>query len=139
MMKRQQGFTLVELMIVVVIIGILAAIAVPSYQSYTVRSAREAAKTELLKLASLQEKIYLNSNAYTTKLTTDYNGTKTGGLGLTNGQTQDGRYTIQLVPDGQDAQYFTLTATPVSGSSQEGDGDISISSNGQRLWNGTSW
>lgn len=132
MVIRQTGFTLVELMIVVVIIGILSAIAVPSYGTYRIKSARAAAQTELLQLASLQEKIYLNSNAYSPNLTTAYNGNATGGLGKTSGKTEDVRYNLAF--EGTPNQTFEIRAVPVAGSAQAGDGCLLIKDNGTRQW-----
>lgn len=138
MARRQTGFTLIELMIVVVIIGILAKVAMPSYSQYVVRSSRSAAQGELLALANVQEKIFLNSNNYAFSVTGAYNGTSAGGLGLTSGKTQDGKYTIALDITSA-SQTYTLTATPVSGSSQAADGNLSINQSGQRLWGSASW
>lgn len=128
---RMNGFSLIELMIVVVIVGILAAIAMPSYRGHVVSGARAAAQTELLEMASLQEKIYLNSNVYTASVTASYTGTSGGGLGKTSGQTSDGKYNLSLSGVGQT---FTLTATPVAGSTQAGNGCLTVRENGLRQW-----
>ena len=137
---RSGGFTLIELMIVVAIIALLAGIGYPSYQSYVTRASREACKSELLQLQNLQEKIYLNSNGYAVSVTTAYNGRNDGGLGVASGKTSDNKYTITISPtSGAAVQTYTLTATPVTGSSQDGDGNITVSSDGTRTWGSTTW
>ena len=134
--RSVSGFTLIELMIVVAIIAILAAIALPSYTQYIIRGSRQAAQNELLELGTVQEKIFLNSNAYTTNVTGAYTGLATGGLGKTGGQTRDNRYTLSsAVSD----VTFTLTATPVASSGQAGDGNLVLTSAGSRTWGSASW
>jgi len=61
---RQRGMTLMEIIVVVVIVGLLAAIAVPSYRQYVIRTQRTDATVALLRLATAQEKFYLQNNTY---------------------------------------------------------------------------
>lgn len=62
--RRQRGFTLIELMIVVVIMAILASIAYPSYQRYVVKSRRAAATACLQQHAQLMERYYTTNLTY---------------------------------------------------------------------------
>lgn len=136
---RSAGFTLIELMIVVVVIAIIAAVGYPSYVTYVTRASREAAKSELLQLANVQEKIYLNSSSYATSITAAYNGRSDGGLGKSSGKTGDGKYSLSIAPTEGPTQTFTITATPVAGTSQAGDGNITIASDGTRTWGSSAW
>jgi type IV pilus assembly protein PilE len=134
---RSRGFTLIELMIALAVVAILVRIAFPSYQAYIVRSSRQAAQSELVALANAQEKIFLNSSAYTSSVTAAYTGQSTGGLGVTSGKSRDSRYTYTVAAT---ATTFTLTATPASGTPQAGDGNLTINETGQRTWgSGKTW
>ena len=111
-MHKQQGFTLIELMIVVAIIGILAAIAIPQYQNYVARSQMSEAMT----LASgLKTDV---AEFYNTRGTVD--GATVGtapGFPADAGDTQ-GQYVSQV-----DVQSGVITATMGNESSQAIDGE----------------
>jgi type IV pilus assembly protein PilE len=62
------GFTLIEILIVVVIVAVLAGIALPAYQDSVVRSTRAAGKGVLLSVAARQEQYFLNNKIYADSL-----------------------------------------------------------------------
>ena len=108
--KNMSGVTLIELMIVVVVVSILAAIAFPNYQEFVARAKRNEARAALLRLATNQERFYLNNNTFTTDLT-DL------GFGTTpTWDTETGYYRIQVTA--ADASNFTATGSYLQGGSE---------------------
>jgi len=108
--ETQQGFTLIEVMIVVVIIGILAAIALPSYQEHVRQTRRAEVSAVLLKNAQLLERHYTRNGGYDT-------GTVNGLIGQS---PASGTAVYTIVPT-LTPESFILTATAVSGGIMAGD------------------
>ncbi len=63
-LHRKEGFTLIELMIVIAIIGILAAIAIPQFSAYRQRSYNSAAQSDIRNIATAQEAYYVDFSTY---------------------------------------------------------------------------
>lgn len=103
--KRVQGFTLIELMIVVAVIAILAAVAVPGYQEFVRKARRADGKEALLRLQIDQEKWRANNSTYNSILV------GAGGLGWASSTSAEGHYTIAITEGSVSATGFTATAT----------------------------
>jgi type IV pilus assembly protein PilA len=85
-LKKQGGFTLIELMIVIAIIGILAAIAVPQFGFYRKRSYNTAAHSDLKNFTTAQEAYFVDELTYCsspTALTGSYGAFTSDGVTVT--------------------------------------------------------
>ncbi len=88
MKKFQQGFTLIELMIVVAIIGILAAIAIPAYQDYTIRAQVSEAANLSDGMKTAVADIYNDTG--------DMGSANSGDLGIVEATSVVGKYVTQV-------------------------------------------
>jgi type IV pilus assembly protein PilE len=104
-MKRERGFTLIELMITVAVVGILAAIALPSYEAYVRRSKRAEAQALLQDIALKQQQMLLDTRAYVGTL---------AALNLSVSASLTPRYALAITVGTGAAPTFTATATPIS-------------------------
>ena len=104
--KKHSGFTLIELMVVVVIIGILASIAVPSYTAYVENGRRAEGKAFALDLASRQERHFTQYSQYATSLT----ATDNTGVGMPDANSENSVYSAGFTrPNGAASYLITLT------------------------------
>ena len=109
-MKMQKGFTLVELMIVVVIVGILASIGMPAYSNYVLRGKLTEASTELAGMRVKLEQYYQDNRTYV-------GGCAAGTIAPLPSGTKYFTYTCPTLT----ASAFTVTATGVE---TQGTGDF---------------
>ena len=142
--KRESGFTLIEVMIVVAIIGILSAVAFSSYTNYVTRSARGDAMEQLNEIMGQQQSYVLRQRTYTFNLVTNL-GYTASPAGAQLVRSDSGLYDISatLCTDGSTLnRCVLLTATPVVGTRQANvnDGTITLTSRGQKTQgNRTGW
>ena len=127
-LKKQQGFNLIELLIVIVIVSILAAIALPSYQESVRKSNRSDGQAHLFEAASRMERYFYKNNIYHTDLT------ELGYSATTAVASPEGHYNLSVLAATAScpiATCYKLQATALN--NQVPDGDITLDSLGQKL------
>ncbi|HEY7386163.1 MAG TPA: type IV pilin protein [Beijerinckiaceae bacterium] len=103
-MKQQRGFTIIELLIVIVIVAILAAVALPAYQDYTQRAKLTEAFTGLSDFRVRMEQFYQDNRRY-----------DGGGLDGCGAASPNSKYfTFNCAPGLAPSQDYTVTATGIA-------------------------
>lgn len=126
-----RGFTLIEVMIVVVVVAILAAIALPSYEQYILKSRRSIAQSFISQVALKSDEQFV----HTRTRATDVTGTGTTGLGMVKPKEFDDYFGIEICTaasgtcngfTGWPTGGYAVVATKKSGSAQNKDAVSSV-------------
>lgn len=119
--RYQNGFTLIELMIVVAIVGVLSAIAYPSYTEYVQRTHRANARAALLQTSQWMERAATARGLYP--------GASDVPVGIRT--VEGGRYTVTVTVAANSAS-FTVTATPLTAQANDRCAAFNLNSAGTR-------
>lgn len=131
--KKNWGFSLIELMIVVAIVGLLASVAYPSYQNYVRRAARAEARAAMMAMAQLQERNFTDRGLYVA-VTTSTNTQPWANHSWSGSDRASRRYDITVtVPAPAPATgLYEIRATPVAPFADPTCGDLTLDNEGTR-------
>jgi type IV pilus assembly protein PilE len=129
-MRRTQGFTLIEALIVVAVITILTSIAWPSYTRYVKRGYRAAAQQFMLDIANREEQFLLDARSYTGVLDTSAGGLNLSRQGWTCSATTCSsiNYDMTVAATAGPPPGYTITATAKG--DQVSDGNLTLNNLG---------
>jgi len=123
---RTAGFTLIEVMIVVIIVGVLAAIAIPQYQAYVMRSNRTEGQALLTEAAARQERYFTQNSTYADTVAK---------LGYASANSQNNLYTLSIPVF--TAVTFELRADPINQQANDVDcGRLELTHTGEKRASG---
>ncbi len=124
---KKSGFTVIELMIAIAIVAILVALALPNYQDSVRKGRRAEAQADLLDFAGSAERVFTQTNSYTTAALPD---------GDKDGDGEDDYYTYSF-PVAVTATTYTIRATPTAAQTADKCGTMSLNSTGLKTNTGT--
>ena len=117
-MKKQQGFSLIELMVVVSIIAIIAAFAMPSYRDSVRKSNRRAAQSVMMDIANREHQYFVANRAFAHRAPTSATRCRAE---VERELRFRHRRRCTAAPPG-----FTINLTPIVGCARTSDGDLSL-------------
>ena len=112
-MRHRRGFTLIELMIVVLVVAVLASIALSGYNNQVRKSRRSEAKQVLSDLGLKQEKYRSNNTTYGTII-------QIGGVATAK------YYTVTMVASSKTGTNYTFTAEPIGDQTKDSCGILTL-------------